>query len=152
MRRNSDALREESDMPVTRYAAVLAGLLLVGCGSGTPLATSQPTVPPTPTPASTATPAPSPSPPPTASPLPTATPAPTAVPTMTPVPVVAGAIAFARAVAGSADIYVISTDGTGLTRLADGPDPCLEHPLGLRTVAGSPITRVESPGPGTPCG
>jgi len=38
-----------------------------------------------------------------------------------------GTIAFARTQAG-ADIYVIHTDGTGLTRLADGPGTWLEHP------------------------
>ena len=47
-------------MPVTRFAAVLAAFVLVGCGSSTPSATpspiSAPTPSPAPSPASTATP------------------------------------------------------------------------------------------------
>jgi Tol biopolymer transport system component len=43
------------------------------------------------------------------------------------VQVAPGTIAFARTDAG-ADIYVIQTDGTGLTRLAGGPGSWLEHP------------------------
>ena len=39
-----------------------------------------------------------------------------------------GTIAFAKAVTKGADIYAINADGTGLTRLADGPAACLARP------------------------
>ena len=91
-----------------------------GTSNGCPGVTATP--PPSPPP--TATPAP-----PTATMAPTATLAPTAAPTATPAPVVAGTFAFSSYIAGKkAEIYVINSDGTGLTRLAKGPASFLEHP------------------------
>ena len=76
--------------------------------SPTPVHTPTPTpVPPTPTPV-----------PPTQTPIPSPTPVPT--PTSTPVPA-SGKIAFSSRRDGNAEIYVMSADGSGQTRLTTNP-------------------------------
>ena len=82
----------------------------------TPTNTPEPTATPTPTPTNTPEPTATPTPTPTNTPEPTATPTPT--PTATPV-IPTGRITFGATRDGNSEIYAMTGDGLGITRLTN---------------------------------